>query len=74
LIGELIISSKAGTTLPEALTLTSITLYRLWKRQRSFASTPALNTDISTPMTIILATPWMNNELSSYYVLFDVPL
>jgi len=57
LIGELIISSNAGTTLPEALTLTSITPVSTVEKTRSFASTPALSTDISTPMTTILATP-----------------
>ena len=51
------ISSNAGTTLPEALTLTSIIPLSTVESTRSFFSTPVRMTDISTPITTIPATP-----------------
>ena len=57
LMGELIISSNAGTTLPEALTLTSIVPLPTWEKTRSFSFTPVRINEMSTLTTTIPATP-----------------
>ena len=57
LIGELMISSKAGTTLPEALTLTSIVPLSTVDNTRSFFCTPVRNNEISKLMPTIPIIP-----------------
>ncbi|CDA48408.1 unknown [Bacteroides stercoris CAG:120] len=57
LMGELIISSKAGTTLPEALTLTSIVPVLTWENTMSFSFTPVRINEMSTLITTIPAAP-----------------
>ena len=59
LMGELMISSKAGTTLPEALTLTSMVPWSTVENTRSFSFTPVRISEMSTLSTTTPATPMM---------------
>ena len=53
LMGELMISSNAGTTLPEALTLTSMVPWSTCEKTRSFSLTPVRISEMRTLMTTI---------------------
>ena len=55
LMGELIISSNAGTTLPEALTLTSMVPLSTVLNTTSFSFTPVRITEMSTLMADAVA-------------------
>ena len=59
LMGELIISSKAGTTLPDALTLTSMVPWSTVLNTTSFSLTPVRITETSTLTATMTATPPM---------------
>ena len=59
LMGELMISSNAGTTLPEALTLTSMVPRSTCEKTRSFSFTPVRISEMSTLMTTTPDAPAM---------------
>ena len=55
LMGDVMISSKAGTTLPDALTLTSMVPLSTVLNTTSFSFTPVRITEMSTLMTTMTA-------------------